>query len=158
MSAVSLFRLSAQCDLQADFAFTITGCDVEFQPNSNGVGVSHFWTFQTTGVGFTSASNIATPLHTFGAGSGSGFTSRTVTHTVTINGIMYTCTKQIIVECGSRYDSNNQHQHLCCDKPEYHASIYLPQWHCAYSDEVFKYACARNFHRQGRNDNQSYRL
>ena len=98
MSAVFLFRLSAQtCVPQADFTFTSNGCEVDFQPSYSGPGpVTHLWTFQTTGTGFLSTSDNANPHHTFGSGS---ILSRTVSHTITIGGVVYTCTKQFNINC-----------------------------------------------------------
>ena len=61
------FTYAQPCNLLATFPFTVTGCDVEFHPYSNGSGMTHFWTFSTIGVGLTSSSNLATPIHTFGA-------------------------------------------------------------------------------------------
>ena len=84
------------CNPLANFTFTTTGCDVAFQPVANGPGMAHFWTFKTTILGFTSASNIPTPIHTFGAATPG---IRTVTHSVTIGGVMYTCSKEIDVPC-----------------------------------------------------------
>ncbi|MBN8677353.1 MAG: T9SS type A sorting domain-containing protein [Chitinophagales bacterium] len=86
------------CDPLADFTFTISGCNVEFQPVSIGSGISHFWTFQSfdNNGPIVSASNIATPLHTFGIVSPG---LRTITHTVTIGGVIHTCTKYIAVNC-----------------------------------------------------------
>lgn len=101
---VGLFNtvgLYAQCDTQADFTFTINGCDVEFQPLSNGTGTMHTWSFRTTNTGFTSMSNHPIPLHTFGFATNP---SRTVTHSVVISGVLYTCTKEISVECTSGCD------------------------------------------------------
>ena len=101
---VGLFNtvgLYAQCDTLADFTFTINGCDVEFQPLSNGTGTMHTWSFRTTNTGFTSISNHPIPLHTFGFATNP---SRTVTHSVVISGVFYTCTKEISVECTSGCD------------------------------------------------------
>jgi len=95
------FTYAQPCNLLATFSFTVTGCDVEFHPYSNGSGMTHFWTFSTTGVGLTSSSNLATPIHTFGA---STMGIRTVTHTVTIGGIMYTCSRQIQIDCNTGCD------------------------------------------------------
>ena len=101
---VQSFTYSQPCNLLANFSFTVSGCDVTFQPYSNGTGIAHFWTFESSdpSSGFPSASNLATPIHTFGATS-SPFI-RTVTHTVTIGGVMYTCTKQIYVMCTTGCD------------------------------------------------------
>ncbi|MFN0215158.1 MAG: PKD domain-containing protein [Saprospiraceae bacterium] len=96
------FTYAQPCDLLANFSFTVSDCDVTFQPYSNGSGIAHFWTFNTTGLGFTSSSNLATPVHTFGATT-SPFL-RTVTHSVTIGGVIYTCTKQIYVVCTTGCD------------------------------------------------------
>ena|GEM_PF-1317185 len=95
------FGLSAQCDPQADFTFTVNGCDVEFQPVNNGAGIMHTWSFRTTNTGFTSMSNMPVPLHTFGFASNP---SRTITHTVVLGGVMYTCTKVISVSCSTGCD------------------------------------------------------
>jgi hypothetical protein len=91
--------VSAQpCNPLADFTFTVSGCDVSFQPYSNGSGITHFWTFQSfDNIGpVVSASNIANPIHTFGLANPG---IRTITHTVTITGVIYTCTKTIQVNC-----------------------------------------------------------
>ncbi len=88
------------CSPFADFTYTVNGCDVEFTPNTFGPGILHFWTFRTFDSGgfLTSASNIETPVHTFGDAPPG---IRVITHTVTIAGVIYTCTKYITVNCNS---------------------------------------------------------
>lgn len=87
--------LAQPCDPQADFALNFgSGCDVSFQPAiSNGV---HFWTFETVGTGVPSSSNHPNPTHTFGTFTSN---SRRVTHSITISGITYTCTKIFLLNC-----------------------------------------------------------
>ncbi|HAD12711.1 MAG TPA: hypothetical protein DCF33_09770 [Saprospirales bacterium] len=88
------------CDPQADFALNFgSGCDVSFLPVvSNG---AHFWTFETVGTGVASGSNHPNPTHTFGA-----FTAnlRRVTHTITIAGVTYSCTKEFYLNCNNGCD------------------------------------------------------
>ena len=94
------FSYAQSCNPLADFTFTVNGCDVEFQPYSNNSGISHFWTFQSfnNNGSIVSASNIASPIHTFGDANPG---TRTVTHTVTIGSVIHTCTKYITVNCNS---------------------------------------------------------
>jgi PKD repeat protein len=94
--------LAQQCQSEADFIYTVNGCDVEFMPSYSGPGTitSHSWIF-TEDASNTSTSNITNPIHTFNGGNG----LRTVLHTVSImlpNGqfISASCTKtDIAVNC-----------------------------------------------------------
>ena len=98
LAGITSKAVAQPCDPLADFTFTISGCNVAFQPVSNGSGISHFWTFNSSDVSgpIVSASNITSPIHTFGFASPA---LRKITHTVTIGGIMYTCTKYILLKC-----------------------------------------------------------
>ena len=100
------YRLNAQsCDPEADFTFSVSGCNAGFLPLYNGPGtVVHNWKFYSTAstVGLYSSSSVPSPIFTFVPVVGS--TSRYVVHTVTITlpsggVVIKTCIKNVLVNC-----------------------------------------------------------
>ena len=94
---------SQTCDPEADFTYTVSGCEADFTPLYTGYTV-HFWAFydDNTGLGTEAGTTtVSNPYHTFNPVT--GLTTRWVKHTVIVfeNGqyVVKICEKQVPVNC-----------------------------------------------------------